>query len=224
MTLEEILTEDLSLAGINPGLDKTAGAAAQTDSDEIEKLAAEIGLVPAPESQSTVVENGYTKEAGVADVSMDNLYNDIFPEDAHIMGGSQEKVAAEIKTAAEVKEAAMGAVAYDAFEICVDRHIEKIAEELTGDATVSTSVNETLDGKPVQTIKDNQPANSALLINTDPKVMDEVTATPGDKKVVGVQSQIAPAGNGEKVAQVKQAAYRQALLLSNLDTEEGVQS
>lgn len=217
-TLEEILTEDLGLVGLTPGLDKTAGAQAPSDSDEIEKLAAEIGLVPTQEAATQPgVENGQTKVASVT--ALDSLYSDLFPEDGHIVEGFQEKTATETKTAAEVKEAAMGAVAYDAFAICVDRHIDKLAEELTGDATVSTSVNESLDGKPVQTIKDNQPADSASKINTDPKIEDEVTASPGDKKVVGTQNQIAPAGNGEKVAQVKMAAYRKFLILSNLDTE-----
>ena len=192
-TLQELLDEDLGLGGQHPGTEKTASAEQTAESDDIEKLAEQIGILPNKEETPTtpaseVNNNGQTKEASA--MSLETLYSDLYPGDADVVGGSQEKVAAD-KTAA-VKEEAMGAVAYDHFEQCFDNHITKIAEELTGDATVDAKVDESTDGKPVQTMKDNQPANSDDPIDTAPAVTDEVTAKPGDPKVTGVQNQTTP--------------------------------
>ena len=181
-------------------------------------MAAEVGLAPEPAAPAADPKEpeqaGQVKEANM---SLESLYGNMFPEDGDIVASvGSEKVASQEKIAAE-KEAAMGAVAFDAFAECVDSHIDKLAEELTGDATIATKVDEQKDGKPVQTMKDNQPKDSDKGIDTAPKVEDIVTAQKGGE-VVGTEAQKPPAGNGE---QLKEAAMRKAWIASMVDEDEG---
>lgn len=205
-TLEDILNDEFGLSDIDGGSEKTASHDSP-EIDEIEKLAAEIGLAPAKE-QTKTASSKETKPAGQvkeANMGLSSLYENMFPEEAGDASVGTEKVAEQDKTAAE-KEEAMGAVAFDSFAAHFDRHISKLAQDL------SASVEEQTDGKPVQTIKDNQPSDSHEGIDTDPKVTDIVKAQKGGE-VVGTEEQKAPAGNGETI---KAAALRKAMLAASL--------
>jgi len=213
-TIQDILENDLGL-DTDEGSVKVASQEVP-ESDEIEKLAALVGLAPEGDSTPASKEEKQTGQTKEAQMSLESLYGNMFPGDGDVVASvGSEKVASQEKIAAE-KEAAMGAVAFDAFAECVDGHITKLAEELTGDATVSTSVDEATDGKPVQTMKDNQPANSAQGMDTAPSVENLVTAQKGGE-VVGTEEQRAPAGNGE---QLKEAAMRKAWVASLVEDEE----
>lgn len=204
-TLEDILNDEFGLSDVDGGSEKTASETPEVD--EIEKLAAEIGLAPAKEQVKTASKE--TKPAGQvkeANMGLSSLYSEMFPEEA--VGSASagvEKVAEQDKTAAE-KEEAMGAVAFDSFSAHFDRYITKMAQEAT------EKMEESTDGKPTQTMKDNQPANSHQPIDTAEQITDKVKAQKGDE-VVGHEEQRAPAGNGETI---KAAALRKAMLAASL--------
>lgn len=211
-TLEDILNDEFGLSEVDGGSEKTASEETP-EIDEIEKLAAEIGLAPMKE-QTKTASSKETKPAGQvkeASMGLSSLYDEMFPEEvAAPASAGVEKVAAQDKTAAE-KEEAMGALAFDSFAAHFDRHITKMAQDL------SAKVDEATDGKPIQTLKDNQPSDSHEGIDTDPEVTDIVKAQKGGE-VVGTEDQKSPAGNGEKIkeAQMKVAALRKAMLAASL--------
>lgn len=166
--------------------------------DEIEKLAAEMDLIPTTkvaqettpaatkvEPQTTSAPPEATKEASV---SVSNLVQNLFPAGAG--GAEQEKVAME-KEAAAV-ESAMGEHARNFAEAVIDSEIEKVAQALVeehGDVTTphpqELPTNEDKSGKPIDTKKVEVPA-----------------ASTGDEGQVG---------------EVKKAAYQKHLLLSQLE-------
>lgn len=159
-TLNEILDNDLGL-----GTEKTASA--KQPKTDIEKLAMDLGLIDEnDETEAASQDNiGLNKEARM---SMDSIYESLFPGDADIVG-TQEKVAAEEsekesdeakekeeedeekeeseeeKTAA-LREEAIGERAFDYFHQYVDAHITKIAGE------VALQLDQTIPGK----VEDNE--------------------------------------------------------------------
>lgn len=207
-TLKDILEDDFGMSGA--GVSEKTASQESPETDEIEKLAAEIGLYSQDQTKEASVETkpsaGQTKEANMG---LASLFGEMFPEDAvkvsqevEKVAAEETKVAAEEKVAAE-KEEAMGAVAFDSFAQHFDNYITKMAE----------AVSEQMDGKPSQTMKDNQPADSHNKIDTTPQVADSLKAQSG-AEVSGKEEQKAPAGNGE---QIKAAAMRKALLASALE-------
>lgn len=212
-TIQEILEDGL---GADQSQEKVAAVNDQVaESDDIEKLAAEIGLVSDDEQPVSTPNEQQTGQSKEASMSLESLYEGMFPGSAGLAAAlGTEKVASQDKVAAE-KEAAMGAVAFDRFAQAVDAEITKMAEELSGSASVG-GVNEATDGKPVQTMKDNQPGNSHQKIDTTPKVDNDAIKAQKGGEVVGTEEQRSPAGNGE---QLKEAAVQRAFLLSQLDEE-----
>lgn len=121
-TLEEILNENLGLVE-QPKQEKVASVA---ELDEIEKLAAEIGLV---ETGSQLEPTSETKEA---QMTMSSLYDELFPEDSGL--GKVASVSDEVEQTEEEKvaaayESALGARAFDYFQERVDERITKLAAE-----------------------------------------------------------------------------------------------
>lgn len=225
-TIAELLSEDLGVTE-QPSQEKVASQETQ-ESDSIEKLAMEIGLVednneqPTPEPEKTET-TGQSKEA---QMSMNSLYNTMFPEE--VATSTKEKTASQEKSAEEKvaaeKEEAMGVLAFDSFAQHIDSGLAKIAEELTGDATISTEAGAV---EPAQTMADNKPADATpdKPIDTTPQVTDIVTAQKGSE-VVGTEEQ-KPAPDGESRGEKKEAALKKSaalkkmMLLSQLDDEEG---
>jgi len=123
-TLEEILNNSLGL-GSESTQEKTA---AQEPVDAIEKLAMELGL-----DDSDTGSTPQTKEAGM---SLNSLYNDLFP-----------KIAAY--------EEAVGARAFDHFAARVDARLEKIAEAAISD-----------DSTPPQQLPNNKAGGNASINTT----------------------------------------------------------
>jgi hypothetical protein len=187
-SLQEILERDLGLVE-----EKTASvkSVAQADDDEIQKLAAELGLEKAAEDEEKEEkeeekeekeEEGEEKKSAA---EMSSLYNDLFPEDADLSGST--KTAEESKLAAYQED--MGARTFDHFAARFDARIEKIAvDALTGGATISSpkaSVEgdkSTEESIPPQTMPSNKittPVNTKAIV-----VTDEVKAK-NDEKTVG---------------------------------------
>lgn len=187
-TLEQLLAEDLGAE--QPSMNKEASQDADSVTDEIEKLAMEIGLVD--EGETGVVAESHTKEAKMG---LDALYADMFPEDAQLDAAASEKTASIDKEAAEVEEA-MGKAAYDAFQAKVEQVITKIAEE-------KIASGEAVDAEPVQAIENNRVDKDGKPMDTTPAVTNELPAENGPA-VVGQEQQ-------------KSAAYRKHLLLSQLE-------
>lgn len=205
-TLQDILESDL---GISPEQSQQEKVASQdvAESDSIEKLAMEIGLTDEL-SEDTVSESqkqtGHKKEAHM---SLENLYGQMFPGDADVVGGSQEKTASLTKEAAE-KEEAMGEVAFDHFQRCVDGHITKIAEELAGGTTVDMHSK---PGAPAQSMASNE-VDGGEAIDTDPEVQDAAMGEAPKGAVGDFDKKSAPKGE----QQMKQAALRKHMLLSQI--------
>jgi hypothetical protein len=208
-TLQDLLDKDLDL-----GSEKVASQNMPENSgdDEIEKLAAELGLcnpksTPVQEKNDAV--SGQSKEANM---SLSSIYNQLFPGDADVISGLGKTASDDkgINKEAELKEELKGRAAYDAFTQAVDGHLFKIAEELTGNATISADVNP--KEEVPQAMDSNKPANSEEAINTAPQVTDEVKAK-NSEETVGHFEQTTPAGEGEVQSETKQAAVRKHLLL-----------
>lgn len=191
-TLEQLLSEDLGAE--QPSMNKEASQdAGNGETDEIEKLAMEIGLVDEGETNSGAEPNqGQSKEAKMG---LDALYADLFPEDVQPAAAASEKVA-EDKTAAAETEEAMGKAAYDAFQAKVDQAITKIAEE-------KVAAGEAVDAEPAQAMDNNRQGKDGKGIDTAPQVTNELPAENGPA-VVGQEQQ-------------KSAAMRKHLLLSQLE-------
>lgn len=190
-TLEELLSNDLGAE--QPSMNKEASQNAEGVTDEIEKLAMEIGLVENNETNPVAENNpGQSKEA---QMGLDSLYADMFPEDAQHTAVASEKTASIVKEAAEVEEA-MGKAAYDAFQTKVDQMVTKIADE-------KVAAGEAVDAEPVQAIENNRQGKDGGKMDTTPAVTNELPAENGPA-VVGQEQQ-------------KSAALRKHLLLSQLE-------
>lgn len=216
-TLEEVLSKDMGL-GDDP-FEKTASQEDVGGDTELEKLATEVGLVSKEgdtdeeskeEPKKKEEESEQTKEASM---SLELMYNDMFPGDVDIVGGSQEKTASMNKEAAEIEEA-MGEVAFSSFAQCVDNHITKIAAEvLEGAATVD--VEKKPDEEPAQTMASNKPADSEEAIDTEPQVTDMVSPQSGSE-VSGDES-AQETFEGEQHSELKTAAIRKYMLMAGLE-------
>jgi len=194
-TLRELVEQDL---GAISASEKTASDNSFVSNDpEIEKIASSLGLFGDEDYQK------HEKTAG--DKSMDSLYNQFFPEDSVL-----EKEASEIEK--EAAEEALGARSFDYFADRFDRRVEKMAAELSGDATVSSPAgtsdgNPHGDSQPAQAQKNNRPADASDAIDsTDPEYTDEVTKT-NDKRTVGDYEQ----------KSAMDRAVRKMLLMSQLE-------
>lgn len=217
-TLKEILEDDL---GVSSGSEKVASAE-KPGTDEIEKLAMEIGLfgnaepanaapaAPAKEETQKVASESpgeVNKQTKEAHMGLDSLYDNLFPEDSGMVGS--EKTAELEKRAYEEK---LGSRAFDHFAKRWDSRVEKLAAEMAGSATVAAEVaspsggNPHGDSQPGQRQLNNRPADASKAIDTSPEVTDVVKPQSGDE-VVG----------DEKAQQMKAAALRKHLLLSQLE-------
>src|SRR5512135_718275 len=136
-TLEEILNEGLGVADGKQGTEKTASAVQETD--EIEKLALELGLADA----APTAEPQQTKEA---EMSLSKIYENLFPDDAALdkVASAGSPTQTELEKQAAYEEA-LGARAYDYFADRVNARIEKLAE---------ASMSE--DSTPVQALPNNK--------------------------------------------------------------------
>lgn len=207
-TLEEFLTEDLGL-GSDKSTEKTAAEKTPED-DSIEKLAMEIGLVEgdetpaAPETEKT----GQTKEANVSDLF--ESYSQLFPGDADLVGGTQEKVAEEEKNAEDQIEEEMGKLAYDHFQTYVDKHVEKIAQ------AVEAELEKEGSGKthtPAHEMENNEVSEDEG-IDTTPKVRDEIKEVHPEGGVGKYKQTHTPMGT------LKHAAVLKHMLKAQLESEE----
>lgn len=215
-TLQEVLENDLGLGSEEPM--KKVASQYKTVDDEIEKLAMELGMIDDDDTEKVAQQplgktTGHKKEASMS-IELEQMYSDLFPQDTDVISGTQEKVASKTQTQGLDKEAAareerIGSMAYPYFEQYVDGHITKIAEELAGGATVKA---EDGDGKPEQTMDDNEPEDADEAIDTDPEVTDEVKAK-NEAKTVG---QFVQKHAGSRNL-LKEAAMRKHMLLSHLD-------
>jgi len=195
-TLQELLEVDF-------GVSSTEKVASDNQSD-IDALAAELGLFDKTASEEVEVETSSEKLASAE--GLDSLYASLFPEDCF------SKTAEEVKVAQEQK---LGALAYDHMAARWDARMEKLAAEvLSGGATISASTAPEHDGNPhedptiAQAQKTNRPANAGDKIDTSPVFTDEIKKM-NDARTVGDYQQ--------KHAAIKEAAFRKAYLLSNLE-------
>lgn len=195
-TLEEILNEDL---GLGVQQEKVASA---VESDEIEKLAMELGL---SEEGTSASKQETTEQIKEAQMGMDNLYSQMFPSDADVVSEGTEKVAELDKEAAAIEEA-MGEHAFDEYQRCLDGHITKIAME------VASMEHE--DGTPAQAMASNE-VKGKKAIDTDPEIQDEAMGTNPKGAVGDFEHKSHP--NGEMRKQAMRKAYLQSLI-----EEEGV--
>lgn len=198
-TLEEILNEDL---GLGVQQEKVASA---VESDEIEKLAMELGL---SEEGTSASKQETTEQIKEAQMGMDNLYSQMFPSDADVVSEGTEKVAELDKEAAAIEEA-IGAEAFDRYQDCLDGHITKIAESLAGGATISADKE---DGTPTQAMASNE-VKGKKAIDTDPEIQDEAMGTNPKGAVGDFEHKSHP--NGE----MRKQAMRQAYLRSLIEVE-----
>jgi hypothetical protein len=216
-SLQEILESDLGLGAQESVKTASEHESEASDNAQIEKLAMELGLADddstgADSTSQTQNQNvsGHSKEASM---SLDSLYADMFPGDSDVIGGLNEKTASEnggMSKEAAAREERIGRAAFDSFSSCVDAHLDKIAEELAGSATIDMDADP--EEEPDQTMASNKPGDSDEPIDTTPMVTDMVTAK-NDASTSGAYAQKAPAGMGEQKSEVKQAAVRKHLLL-----------
>lgn len=196
-TLQELLNDDL---GISMGSEKVASEGASVTSDpEISNLAESMGLFGGVEDEQQ------EKTAGVNE--MNSLYNDLFPEDLEMT-----KEASELEK--EAAEEALGARSFEVFADRFERRIEKMASELSGNATVSAGVangaekNPHGDPKAPQALPDNDPASTGEKIpSTNTVVTDEITGKQETKTV----------GEIEQQKTAMDYAVRKMLLMSQLE-------
>jgi hypothetical protein len=176
-TIEELLGEETST-------EKNASV----NKDELNKLAAEIGLLEETVASS---DKPIIKEAKM----LHELYLDSYPGDADLLG--QEKTANLDKEAALIEEA-MGEYAHDVFTSCVEGHVEKMAAEL-----VEAHVTDETHPQSMQNNEDT----SEKKIDTTPQIQDQLMGT-NPKGTVG-EFEMRPGPNGE---QIKAAALRKHIL------------
>lgn len=195
-TLDEILNNDLGLG--ETATEKVASVSNENEIDEIEKLAMELGLTEGSSSPSQETNNSHIKEAGM---SLDNLYSNLFPDDADVVS-SQEKTASIDKEAAEI-EGTMGAYAFDKAQEFIDAHITKIASDI---------VALPADGTPPQSMKSNEDKSNKAM-DTSPEIQDDALNDDMGGNVGDFSKQKSPDG------ELKTAAIMKHLLLAQ---EEGV--
>lgn len=192
------------------GVGETEKVASDNSSEELDRIAAQLGLFDktAEEEKEEDDEEEKEEEKKGSVMGLDNLYNELFPEDSMLSktAEEQEKVA---------YEESLGARAYDYLSERWDRRIEKLAAEvLAGGATISAPTAAEHDGNPhedptiPQAQQDNKPKNAKEKIDTTPSYTDEVKKT-NDARTVGDYQQ--------KHAAIQQAALRKAFLISQLD-------
>ena len=191
-TLEEVLNGQLD-AGQTKQVEKTASAV--TETDEIEKLAMEIGLGESKTETSPQTQS-MTKEA-----EMKSMYEELFPEDAAI---SEKVASAAVATVTEdqekvaAAEMALGARAYDHFQDRLQVRLEKLAADAISQGA-----------EPPQAQPNNKSGGNAP-IDTTPQVTNELPAENGPA-VVGKEE------NRAGAMQVKAAAVRKQMLLAQLE-------
>ena len=196
-TLQEILENDL---GLGSEQEKTASQQNETQSEEIEKLATELGLVDSPSAEQKE-EPGLKKEA---QMSLDTLYTQLFPQDADVVSGHTKEAAVNKEAAA--REEAMGEHAFDRFVEFVDGHIDKLAETLAADAEITKES----PGAPDQSLDSNE-VTDGQAVDTDPEVQDDAIKDKVPGEVGAVEQKKGPEG------ELKAAAVRKHLLLSQLE-------
>jgi hypothetical protein len=185
-TLEDFLNDDLGVSQ-SKQVEKTASA----ESDEIEKLAMEIGLVDA-KTEPTSKPSVQTKEA---QMSMTSIYDDLFPEDVALNKVASQEDAGEFEKLAAVEEA-LGAKTYDFFQERFDARITKLAEESIAQGS-----------EPPQQLPNNKKGGNSM-IHTDPQIDNELPPEAG-QAVVGKEE--------SRQMQVKAAAVRKHMLLAQLE-------
>lgn len=196
-TLQELIEQDF---GFSSDTQHTKVASDNsTDDQETTQLMAELGLLEETGEEKTASENQGQEELSAGEkiagqLPVDSIFNEFFPED-----GNLGKVASEDEKLASYQEA-VGARAFDHYAARFDARIEKMAAEtLTGDATISSPTDSTMnmdsnsDSRPPQTNPGNRPTDSGEAIDTQPNVEDYTTATNRNKNdEVGNQQQTDP--------------------------------
>jgi hypothetical protein len=211
-TLQEMLESDL-------GMDKTASAVQPADG--MDKLAMELGLFgeitktaePVEhkegegdgkpmdgEKKEEKEEKGEKKEASLG---LDDIYGQLFPEDAGV---------AVVKTAAEVKEAsveeAVGAEAYNFYRQQMDNRTEKLAMDiLQGKFAAEATADGDATADPTDKVKVPNNRAGTGPINTTPQAQGDLGATNGPADI-----------GAEKMVTIKAASADQQSLMTEMFT------
>lgn len=203
------------LLGSSFGLEESVKVASVEGSDELDRIAEELGFgkyaeeekEEEKEEKKEEKEEEKEEEKHASDLTS-SLFSQLFPEDSDLSKTAEEQE----KTAHEQN---LGARAYDIFADRFDRRIEKLATALTGGATIAASVAADKDGNahtgdktPPQQSKTNKAGDAADKIDTDPEYTNELPPK-NDERTVGHYE--------AKHAAVMDAAMRKAILLSQLD-------
>jgi len=208
------------LLGSGFGLEENVKVASVEGSDELDRIAEELGFgkfaaedkdedegEEEKEAEEKEEEEEEEEEKKASDYTA-SLFDQLFPEDSDLSktAEEQEKIAHEQN---------IGARAYDIFADRFDRRLEKIANALTGGATISAATAADKDGNahtgdktPPQASKTNKAGDAADKIDTDPEYTNELPPK-NDERTVGHYE--------AKHAAVMDAAMRKAILLSQLD-------
>lgn len=209
------------LLGSGFGMEENVKVASVEGGDELDRIAEELGFgkfaaedkeeedkeeeKEAAEDKEEEEEEEEEKKASDYTAS---LFNQLFPEDSDLSktAEEQEKIAHEQN---------IGARAYDIFADRFDRRLEKMANALTGGATISAATAADKDGNahtgdktPPQASKTNKAGDAASKIDTSPEYTNELPPK-NDERTVGHYE--------AKHAAVMDAAMRKAILLSQLD-------
>lgn len=207
------------LLGSGFGLEENVKVASVEGGDELDRIAEELGFGKYAEEEKEEEEKEEEKKAEKEEEDEEeeekkasdltgSLFNQLFPEDADLSktAEEQEKVAHEQN---------VGARSYDVFADRFDRRLEKMANALTGGATISAATAADKDGNahtgdktPPQASKTNKAGDAASKIDTDPEYTNELPPK-NDERTVGHYE--------AKHAAVMDAAMRKMILLSQLD-------
>ena len=205
-TLQELLEQDM-------GLGETVKTASVSSDDELDRLAAALGLGLDKEAKEEEEEEEEEEEDKKVDkkasVGLDGMYNRLFPEDALMSktAEEQEKIAYEQD---------LGGRAFDYYATRFDRRIEKLAADmLTGGATISAATaadpegNVHKDPTIPQATKDNRPADAGQPSSIAQGVINELPKGDEPKTVGHVEMR--------KAALIMDAALRKQWLLTQLE-------
>ena len=214
------------LLGSGFGLEENVKVASVEGGDELDRIAEALGFgkFAAEDKEEDEDEKEEKKAADHEDEESEekeekeeekkasdyttSLFDQLFPEDSDLSktAEEQEKIAHEQN---------IGARAYDIFADRFDRRLEKMANALTGGATISAATAADKDGNahtgdktPPQASKTNKAGDAASKIDTDPEYTNELPPK-NDERTVGHYE--------AKHAAVMDAAMRKAILLSQLD-------
>lgn len=181
-TLQDLLSQQYA----SDNHEKTASATAQMSygDPEFDKLAQECGLF---DEDFTVQPE--TNEKLASDLS-DDLFNEMFPEEAEFFGDFSKEASAEEATN---PEEILGSMTYDMFTSRFDSRIEKIAEELISE-----------DSTHSQQVETNKPASTATVLNTTPAITNILPPQSGDHVIGDEREAVSP--------EVKQAAANDLIL------------